>query len=123
MKQGFRMLVIAASLSMGASAAWAHAHLARAVPSAGAALHAAPAELRLWFTEALEGRLSELTVLDPAGQQVDKRDMHLDPADAKVMVVSLGALPAGSYTVVWKAVSVDSHTTHGDFLFTLASAS
>ena len=37
------------------------------------------------------------------------------------MSVALKALSAGTYHVHWHAVSVDTHTTQGDFSFTVAA--
>jgi methionine-rich copper-binding protein CopC len=114
-----RVVILITCFAVGAASAWAHAHLVRAQPGADAAIRAAPVEVRLWFTEPLEARLSEIKVLDAAEHRVDRADPRLDPSDAKVLSVALGALPAGAYRVVWKAVSRDGHVTHGDYGFTV----
>lgn len=45
----------------------------------------------------------------------------LDPADDKAVVISLpGRLAAGTYTVHWTVVSVDTHRTQGTYTFTIA---
>jgi methionine-rich copper-binding protein CopC len=116
-----RIVILLACLGAGAASAWAHAHLVRAQPNADAAIRAAPAEVRLWFTEPLESRLSEIQVLDAARRRVDRADPRLDADDAKVLSVALGALPPGAYRVVWKAVSRDGHVTHGDYGFTVVA--
>ena len=116
----FRLLAALTCLVVGAETAWAHAHLERAQPGADASTRQPPGEVRLWFTQALEAGLSEVSVLDDQARRVDKKDTRLDPTDAKVMIVSLPALPAGTYKVVWKAVSVDGHTSRGDYQFTIA---
>ena len=63
--------MIAAALA-GAAAAYAHAHLDRANPAAGATLAAAPTEVTLHFTQQLEPKFSTIVVRDAAGKQVDK---------------------------------------------------
>jgi methionine-rich copper-binding protein CopC len=46
--------------------------------------------------------------------------MHLAPNDAKQMIIGLGKVGPGTYTVIWHAVSVDTHRTEGHFTFTVA---
>src|ERR1700719_846709 len=105
-----QMLAIAALLSLaGVVAAYAHAHLDRAVPAAGATETTAPSEVTLHFSEKLEPKFSTLMVRDAAGLQVDKRDVRLDDADRSTLRVSLEPLGSGQYKVEWRVVSVDSH--------------
>jgi methionine-rich copper-binding protein CopC len=42
---------------------------------------------------------------------------EVDKGDRKHLGVSVVDLPAGRYRVMWRAVSVDAHTTEGDFTF------
>lgn len=46
---------------------------------------------------------------------MDKHDVHVVAGDGKRLAVSLGALPPGTYNVVWHATSVDTHKTEGSF--------
>jgi hypothetical protein len=94
-----------------------HAFLDRAEPRVGSSVKAAPAQVRLWFTGALEGAYSRVRVLDPDGKRIDLGDAALDPANAALLRVSVPALGAGRYRVVWRVLSVDSHITEGDFFF------
>src|SRR5262245_24401193 len=98
----------------------AHAFLERAEPRVGSTVHASPPRVRLWFTERLERAFSDVQVQSAAGARVDRRDVTLDPGDPRVLQVSLPALPPGDYRVVWRALSIDSHVTEGDFRFRLA---
>ena len=95
----------------------AHAFLDHASPRVGSTVHGSPADVRLWFTQELEPAFSTLSVQDAAGKRVDK-------GDAKVaqdtMQVSLPTLAPGRYTVKWRALSVDTHVTEGDFTFEVA---
>jgi methionine-rich copper-binding protein CopC len=102
------------------SLAFAHAQLRRADPPVGATVHSPPTQVELTFSEAIEPRFSTVTITDAAGVQVDKRDLHAMPGDAKHLAVSLGALPPGIYTVIWHATSVDTHKTEGTFSFSVA---
>jgi len=95
----------------------AHAFLERSDPSVGGKVHSAPAAVRIWFTEAIEPRFSSIQVFDATGKQVDKKDTHSDPSNRSLLQVSLPRLGPGTYKVVWRVVSVDTHRTNGDFTF------
>jgi methionine-rich copper-binding protein CopC len=115
---GIRGLAIAAALSLaGALASYAHAHLDRAAPAAGATVATAPSEVTLHFTERLEPLFSAVVVRDAAGQQVDKRDARVDEADRNILRVSLQPLGPGQYKVEWRVISVDTHASKGDYSF------
>ena len=95
----------------------AHAFLKRAEPPVGSTVQVSPREVRILFTEKIELALSTLQVFDASGKEVDKRDRHLDRSNGALLQVSLLPLQAGSYKVVWRAVSVDTHVTNGSFSF------
>jgi copper resistance protein C len=101
------------------SSAWAHAFLDHADPKVGSTVAKSPAVIKIWFTQELEPVFSSVKVQDAQGKQVDKKDMHLDDKDKTLMIVSLPSLPNGTYTVIWHAVSVDTHRTQGSFKFTV----
>jgi methionine-rich copper-binding protein CopC len=100
-----------------ATAAFAHAHLVRAVPAVGGTVHDAPSEVTLRFSEKLEPKFSSIVVRDSAGKQVDKGDAAVDKADRMLIRVPLPPLEPGVYKVEWKAVSTDTHKVSGDFTF------
>ena len=112
--------VAGAALLCGAAGALAHAFLDHADPAVGSTVHGSPPELSLWFTQELEPAFSTVEVVDQSGQEVDKRDKSVDPTDRTLLRVSLPTLPPGTYKVIWHVLSVDTHTTHGDFKFTVA---
>lgn len=109
-----------AVLLLGAAGAEAHAFLDRAEPRVGSTTKGPPAQVRIWFTESLEPAFSAVRVLDEAGRQVDKGDSGVDPSNLTLLRVSLPPLPPGTYKVIWRVLSVDSHVTEGDFTFRLA---
>ena len=104
-------------LLLGATAAFAHAELTRAVPPAGGTVAAAPNEVMVTFSEQLESAFSTVIVRDSGGKQVDKADAHVDKEDQTIMRVSLQPLLQGIYTVKWRAVTVDTHRTEGTYTF------
>jgi len=115
------LLVLALVLGLGIAGARAHAFLDHANPAVGSRLTAAPAEVRLWFTTALEPAFSSLKVVDAAGHPVDLGDGKVDGADPSLLKATLKPLPSGTYKVIWRVVSVDTHVTEGDFNFRVGS--
>lgn len=101
----------------------AHALLLRSNPAANAVLEQPPIQVELFFTEALEPKLSSVTVIDSNGTVVDVGDSRVDPSDPTRMTVSLRSITDGVYTVSWKALStIDGHQTVGSFPFAVGSA-
>jgi methionine-rich copper-binding protein CopC len=112
------VIVVAACLFSGS--ALAHAHLKTADPAEGARVANAPAALSLTFSEALEAKLSGVTLKGPDSKTVKTGTLTLDPNDKRAMRVPLdGALRPGKYTVQWRALSKDGHSTHGSYDFTV----
>jgi copper resistance protein C len=101
------------------SSAWAHAFLDHADPKVGSTVTNSPTEIKIWFTQNLEPVFSSVEVQDAQGNQVDKKDAHLDDKDKSLFIVSVPLLPDGTYTIIWHAVSVDTHRTQGHFEFTV----
>jgi methionine-rich copper-binding protein CopC len=95
----------------------AHAFLKRAEPAVGSTVQTSPNEVRISFTENIELAFSTIQVLDASGKEVDKHDVRLDHSNHALLHVSLPPLKAGTYKVVWRVVSVDSHVTKGSFTF------
>ena len=101
-------------------AAGAHGILERTDPRVGSTVKAPPAQVRLWFTGALEPAYSRVQVLDAAGTRVDLDGGALDPDNRVLLRVSIPALVPGRYRVKWRVLSVDSHVTEGEFTFGVA---
>ena len=114
------LLAALAIAGAASSSADAHASLDHAVPAVGSTLKAAPAEVRLWFSEDLEPAFSTIRVVDPSGNRVDRDDKQVDAADKKLLKISVPSLEKGSYRVFWRVLSVDGHVTEGDFKFQVA---
>ena len=113
-------LMTMAILLAGARVAGAHAFLERADPRVGSTVRTSPAQMRLWFTERLEPAFSSVQVVNEAGQRVDKGDSQVDAATPKQLRISLSPLPPGTYKVIWRVLSVDTHITEGSFTFRVA---
>ena len=117
-KQLVPFVVAVLSLTAPVLRVEAHAFLVRAEPRIGSKVSKAPTEVRVWFSETVQARSSSIKVFDANGKQVDKNDTHSDRANRAVLCVSLiPALTSGSYKVVWRVTSADTHVTSGDFHF------
>ena len=114
-----RVLALLILMAVAPAVAVAHAVLDRTEPRAGGKVKAAPAQVKLWFTGALEPSYSRVQVLDAAGKRRDVGDGGVDEANHALLRVSVPALPPGSYRVVWRVLSVDSHVTEGQFSFSV----
>lgn len=113
-------MVVAACAVATSEAALAHAFLTRASPAVGSTIRSAPTEITLSFTENVEPAFSTVQVTGPDGARVDGGDLHVDGKEPAVLHLSLKPLAPGTYKVVWRAVSVDTHITNGDFTFKVA---
>jgi copper resistance protein C len=108
------LVTILPLLLAGIDGAAAHASLDRASPRVGTTVSAAPHEVTLWFTQKLEAAFSAVMVTDGSGQRVDTGGTRVN---GNVMSVTLRGGGAGTYRVHWKVLSVDTHTTEGNFTF------
>jgi copper resistance protein C len=108
----FFLIILAGTIRLEA-----HAFLKRAEPGVGSTVQTSPADVQIWFTENIEPAFSSIQVFDAFGKEVDKRDVHLDRSDHALLRVSLPRLQAGTYKVMWRVVSVDTHMTNGNFTF------
>ncbi|HVC33512.1 MAG TPA: copper resistance protein CopC [Chloroflexota bacterium] len=104
--------------------ALAHAYPVRSEPSPNATVAKAPPTVEIWFGEHLEPLFSNMVVYDAHKHGIQTRPSQVDPHDHYHMVVRLKPhLPAGTYTVVWHAVSADDgHSTAGVFAFGVGEA-
>lgn len=115
-----RTLLLAAALALSPIPALAHAHLDHAKPEVGSTVAAAPKEVSLWFSEALEPKFSSIVVQDAKGKTVQDGKATVAPDNTALLTVKLKALTPGVYKVMWKVLSVDTHRTQGSFSFTVA---
>jgi methionine-rich copper-binding protein CopC len=98
------------------TAANAHAFLDHAEPRVGSTVSAAPKEVVLFFSQNLEPAFSTIEVSDASGARVDQGKAKVS---ATTMRVGVKPLPPGTYRVRWQVLSVDTHTTEGNFSFSV----
>jgi len=107
-------LLLAGSV-LSAGVALGHSGLQRAEPPVDSTLKRPPTEVKLYFTERLEPAYSTVRVEDGQGARVDRDDSRVDRSNPRLMQVTLSPLAPGTYTVIWRVLSVDSHITEGRF--------
>jgi copper transport protein len=101
-----------------ASPAYAHAALVASSPANGAELDAPPAEVRLRFTERVTVAPDGVTLRNADGVVVETPPAATAPEDPTTVVLPVPAdLPQGSYVVVYRVVSEDSHPVAGALAF------
>jgi methionine-rich copper-binding protein CopC len=102
-----------------AGLAWAHAYPTVAIPADGAVLREPPREVRIQFTEGIEIEFSRITVKSSNGDKIAQG--YLRKLAEDTLVLDLKPLPAGTYTIEWQVLSVDTHVTEGVLRFTVAA--
>jgi methionine-rich copper-binding protein CopC len=106
-----------AGLFIAPAVVQAHAFLDHSDPAVGSTVPNAPGVIHLWFTQELEPAFSSVTVTDKSGASMNNGPAVIDPANSSELDVKLNQLAPGTYTVKWHVLSVDTHTTEGDFVF------
>ena len=112
-----RYFFIAIVAALCPLAAHAHATLDRATPAVGSTVTTAPTEVVLLFTDKLEPAFSTIEVHDAKGAAMQASKATVDPKQRTRLSVPLKTLSPGTYKVIWRVLSVDTHRSQGDFSF------
>ena len=102
---------------------WSHAYLVRSAPAARTTVGRAPERIQLWFNERLEPAYSRVSVWSRDGKQVDTGDVEVAASEPTRLSVGVPALPAGTYTVKFRVLSVDGHVVEAEYAFTVRGGS
>lgn len=114
-------LALAALLPAAPREAGAHAKLLRSEPRPKSRLARPPAAVELWFSEELQPGFNAVEVKGAGGQRFDRGEPAIEEGGKKLRA-ELRELPAGAYTVEWKALSADQHPLKGTFTFNVEAA-
>jgi methionine-rich copper-binding protein CopC len=114
MKYFPNIIATVSAFLLQAAPALAHAMLDHASPPVGSSVAKAPNAIVLWFTESLEPAFSQIEVRSASGAVVSSGKAQVNRTQ---MRVSLKPLPPGTYQVIWRVLSVDTHRTQGNFSF------
>lgn len=110
-------------LTVTAPAASAHAALLSTMPNDAEILQGSPSEVTLTFGEPVGIALGALRVLSPDGDRVDGGAPSRTDGGKVVHLPVKPGLAEGSYLVVWRVVSADSHPVAGAFTFSVGKPS
>ena len=111
--------VVVIVMSFHVTPVQAHAQLVKTEPARRAVLDKAPTEVRLWFSEEIEGFYTTLSVLDADKTPVTEAKPHVVSDDPKLIVLPLPELPDGKYSVKFRVLSVDGHIVESSFNYTV----
>jgi methionine-rich copper-binding protein CopC len=111
---------LALVMLLSASPASAHALLESAIPPAGSEVATSPPEIVLTFTEIVEPLFSTIELRNPGNAVESLGKPHIVSGHHRMLSVGIPTLPPGTYTVIWRATSADTHKTAGNYRFTVA---
>ena len=111
-------LMIAASSVWSPPAATVHTMLVASEPAANSRLAASPSQLRLVYSEPVEGKLSRVTIVPSSGAPIVLKPTA-DPKDVHGVIAPMTPLAPGKYRVEWRVVSADGHPVDGKFVFAI----
>jgi copper transport protein len=115
----FCLIVAAIAWSQAGGSAEAHAALVRSDPPVNARLSDPPSTVTAFYSEAIDSRLSSMTVLDGEGKRVDTGPVMFGP-DPRQMSIAVEKLKPAFYAVQWQTLSSDDgHLLKGAIPFTL----
>ncbi|MEY4873650.1 MAG: hypothetical protein RJB41_352, partial [Actinomycetota bacterium] len=118
-------LVVVALLTVLAPAqiASAHAILLTSEPAPSAVLDQSPTEIALFFNEFVDTVFGRIRILDSSGNDVQTVKPIRDATSKSIVRAPISPLEPGTYVVVWRVASVDSHPIQGSFTFQIGNAS
>ena len=119
------MALLTALLALGivAPPASAHAALLSTTPANNEIAGQAPREVTLTFGEAVGTGLGASRVLSSTGDRADTGQATRSNDDRVVHIPLRSGLGEGSYVVVWRVLSADSHPVSGTFVFSIGKPS
>ena len=120
--RSIRAGLIAVALLLGAYAvALAHAALLGADPAPGSHLAASPTRVRLLFSEPLDPKLAQITIVGSTQNRI-ALTLSGDPHDVHAIIGDVPPLAPDIYHVIWHVVSDDGHPVGGSYVFTVGDS-
>lgn len=117
------LLIVIGSVFVLANAASAHAGLTASEPKASSWLAISPTEIVLTFDEQVGVVFSRVIILDQEGNEIIKAKLVRDQSDPRIVRAPINTLPEGTFVVVWRVASADSHPVQGSFAFSVGTSS
>ena len=98
---------------------FAHAIMGRSQPEQNATLTVSPKQIDVWFNDKVGSEYKAVAVIDSKGNRVDNKDVQQELLDGSHLYCTIPNLPADTYTVRYRVVSIDTHIVTGKFQFTI----
>ena len=97
----------------------AHAIMVKSQPEQNAVITVSPKQIDVWFNDKVGGEYKAVAVIDSKGNRVDNKDVQQEILDGSHLYCTVPTLPADTYTVRYRVVSIDTHIVTGKFQFTI----
>ena len=101
----------------------AHATLVQSTPGDGLVVPAGPKQVELHYDQPVGTSAGSVKVLAPEGTRVDTGRITQSDGGTTVIDQLPAELPAGTYTILWRVLSADTHTVFGASTFSVKTAS
>jgi copper transport protein len=101
----------------------AHAILLTSAPAPSAVLDQSPTEIALFFNEFVDTVFGKIRILDSSGNDVQTVKPIRDASNQSIVRAPISPLEPGTYVVIWRIASSDSHPVQGSFSFQIGNTS
>jgi methionine-rich copper-binding protein CopC len=108
------LLLLLASIPFWPTPAAAHAIVVSSSPSPGETVKKSEIPIELRFNSRIDRLRSRLVLMRPDGSQ---EGLALSPSGDESLESAAKGLEKGPYRLLWQALSVDGHVTHGEIPF------
>jgi methionine-rich copper-binding protein CopC len=117
----FRAAALSILLAGGAGSAYAlyHLRLERSEPGKDQTLKGSPTEVRLWYSEKPEARLSSITIQGSDSAKVTLGKVRTTDDPTSIAADIADTLRPGAYVVKWKTAGRDGHALRGSYPFSI----
>jgi copper transport protein len=116
------LIAICLSIVMPAGSASAHAGLEESEPKPSSWLASSPTEIVLYFDEPVGVVFARIQILDQDGNEVFETRPTRDEDDHSTVRANIDKLGDGTWVVVWRVASSDSHPVQGSFAFSIGTS-
>ena len=117
------LLAACFSVLFPAGSASAHAGLEESEPKPSSWLATSPTEVVLYFDEPVGVVFARIQILDQDGKEVFETRPTRDEDDHSTVRANIDELGEGTWVVLWRIASADSHPVQGSFAFSIGTSS
>jgi copper transport protein len=115
------LFAVCFSVFLPAGSASAHAGLEESEPKPSSWLATSPTEVVLYFDEPVGVVFARIQILDQDGKEVFETRPTRDEDDHSTVRANIDELGEGTWVVLWRIASADSHPVQGSFAFSIGT--